>query len=134
MAVLDDIGAFLDAQLGSLTLGTNLFLARLPDDPDTCVAVFEYVGEPPVETMNGTSLPLVEQPRIQVVTRAAGYSSARTLALTIWTELETLVNTTAVVAGDTFLRMSALQSPFALERDSVDRILIAQNFRVQKTT
>lgn len=134
MALLDDIGAHLASQIGSLTLGTNLFLSRLPDEPDTCVAVFEYGGDEPVATMNGTSLPIVEQPRVQVLTRASGYSSARTLSISVFSALESLVNDSSLASGDTYLRFAALQSPFPLERDSDDRVLIAQNFRVQKTT
>lgn len=134
MALLDDIGAHLASEVGSLTLGTNLFLSRLPDDPDTCVGVFEYGGDSPIETMNGTAVPIVEQPRVQIVTRASGYSSARTLSISIWTALESLVNDSSLASGDTYLRFAAIQSPFPLERDSADRVLIAQNFRVQKTT
>jgi hypothetical protein len=134
MALLEDIGTYLAADVGSLTLGTNLFLGRMPDTPDTCVAVYEYGGEVPVATMNGGAVPLVEQPRIQVVTRALGYSSARTLATSIWASLEVLVNYDSLTSGLRYHRVGALQSPFALERDTADRILIAQNFRVQKAT
>ena len=37
MSVLDEIGTYLAANVSNvtLTLGTNLFLGRLPDDPDT---------------------------------------------------------------------------------------------------
>jgi hypothetical protein len=134
MAVLDDLGAYLAAQVGSLTLGTNLYLARLPDDPDTCVAVYEYVGGAPLSTMNGAALPLVERPRVQVVTRASSYTTGRSLADEIWTALEQIVNDTTLASGDRYHRVAGLQSPFALERDSHDRIIIAQNFEVSKAT
>ena len=40
MAFLPEIGTYLAANVTnvSLTLGTNLFLGRLPETPDTCVA------------------------------------------------------------------------------------------------
>lgn len=130
MALLDDIGTYLQTEVGSLTLGTNLFLGRLPDDPDTCVSVYEYGGDAPVNTMGSDAMPPVEQPRIQLLTRAAGYSSARTLALSCWTAIESVLNES--LSGTRYHRITANQSPFPLERDSQDRVLFAQNFRVQK--
>lgn len=134
MSLLDDLGAYLAAQVGTLTLGTNLYLARLPDTPDTCVAVYEYVGGAPVATMNGAAKPLVEQPRVQIVTRASSYSTARSLADDIWTALEQVVNDTTLASGDRYHRIAGLQSPFALERDSHDRIILAQNYEITKAT
>ena len=132
MATLDDIGTYLASQVGSLTLGTNLFLGRLPDTPDTCVALYEYGGETPVSTMGGDAIPPVEQPRIQVNVRAPGYSSANTLALSVWAALEGILNET--LTATRYHRVAAIQSPFPLERDSADRVIFAQNFRVQRET
>jgi len=130
MALLDDLGTYLASQVGTLTLGTNLYLGRMPDEPDTCVALYEYGGDAPVNVMGGDSMPPVEQPRIQILTRASGYSSARTLALECWTAVEAVLNES--LSGTLYHRVSANQSPFPLERDSRDRVLFAQNFRVQK--
>ena len=131
MALLDELGTYLEAQVASLTLGTNLFLGRLPDDPDTCVVLYEYGGDVPVYTMGSDAMPPVERPRMQILTRAAGYSSARTLSLECWTAIEAILNES--VSGTLYHRISANQSPFPLERDSQDRVLFAQNFRVMKT-
>ena len=131
MALLDELGTYLDAQVASLTLGTNLFLGRLPDDPDTCVVLYEYGGDAPVNTMGSDAMPPVERPRIQIMTRATGYSSARTLSLECWTAIEAVLNES--LSGTLYHRISANQSPFPLERDSQDRVLFAQNFRVMKT-
>jgi len=131
MALLDELGTYLEAQVASLTLGTNLFLGRLPDDPDTCVVLYEYGGDVPVNTMGSDAMPPVERPRIQIMTRAAGYSSARTLSLECWTAIEAILNES--LSGTLYHRISANQSPFPLERDSQDRVLFAQNFRVMKT-
>ncbi|MGA1036649.1 MAG: minor capsid protein [Ilumatobacteraceae bacterium] len=130
MALLDEVGAYLETEIGSLTLGTNLFLGRMPDDPDTCVTVYEYGGDAPVNTMGSDAMPPVEQPRIQILVRASGYSTARTLALSCWTAVEAILNEN--LSGTRYHRVSANQSPFPLERDSQDRVLFAQNFRVQK--
>ena len=132
MALLYELGTYLEAQVASLTLGTNLFLGRLPDDPDTCVVLYEYGGDVPVNTMGSDAMPPVERPRMQILTRAAGYSSARTLSLECWTAIEAVLNES--LSGTLYHRISANQSPFPLERDSQDRVLFAQNFRVLKTT
>jgi len=132
MAALDDIGTYLTLQVGSLTLGTNLFLSRLPDTPDTCVALYEYGGETPVSTMGGDAMPPIEQPRIQINVRSAGYATAHDLAYTCWTALEGILNET--LTATRYHRVAAIQSPFPLERDSADRVIFAQNFRVQRET
>ena len=92
MALLTDVGAYLDAQVSaaSLTAGTNLFYGRLPEVPDTCVALYETGGGVPDDTMGNNSAPVFENPR-------------------------------------------AVQSPFALERDSQDRMVMACNFQIIKT-
>lgn len=131
MATLEDIGTYLGAQVGSLTLGTNLFLGRLPDEPDTCVALYETGGAEPLPVMGSDAVPPIEQPRVQVLTRASSYSSARSLADLIFRALEQILNEN--LSGTRYHRCAAVQSPFALERDSHDRVILAQNFQVQKT-
>lgn len=130
--ILDEVGTYLAANIigaTALTLGTNLFLGRLPDAPDTCVAIFETGGTLPEQTM-GSGLASIERPRIQVVTRRPGYSDARILAYNVWNTLEGVANES--LSGTRFLRVSAVQSPYPLERDSTDRIIIVQNFDVLK--
>ncbi len=80
MAVLGDIGTYLDGATISttdLTLGTNLFLGRMPDAPDTCVTVYEDSGGAPLDTFGADSAPPIEQAGVTVHTRAAAYSTAR---------------------------------------------------------
>ena len=81
MAFLPELGTYLAANVTdtTLTLGTNLFLGRLPDTPNTCVALFETGGLSPEETMGGSSLPAYTQPRCQILVRAADYASASSL-------------------------------------------------------
>lgn len=130
MGVLEDVGARIDSEIVTLTLGTNLFYGRLPDSPDTCVAVYQYGGEQAVGTMGGDSMPVIEQPRIQVVTRASGYVTAQSLATSVWYALEAVLNET--LTSTLYYKITAIQSPFPMERDSQDRIMFAQNFKVQK--
>ena len=127
MSLLSDVGAYLEAQVGSLTTGTNLFLGRLPDAPDTCVALIESGGLSPTSTMYAGK-PLISRPRIQVLVRAKAYSDAETLAATVWSALEGVLDDT--LTATRYYNITAVQSPFALERDSQDRQVMTQNFQV----
>lgn len=129
MSTLIDLANFLDTAQASLTLGTNLFIGRLPDSPDTCVVLYEYGGSAP-DSLMGTGLPAIQNPAVQVVVRSASYAAAETLATTCWTTLEGIVNQT--LTATLYYRVSAIQSPFPLERDSQDRIVFVQNFDVQR--
>lgn len=130
---LDEIGAFLVSNVTGTTLilGDNLFLGRLPDAPDVCVALFETGGALPDQVMGGGNQAVIERPRIQIVTRSTGYSAGRTLAGAVWSAMELVAD--EAISGVRYLRISAVQSPFPLERDSLDRILFVQNFDVLKT-
>lgn len=77
MTVLEAVGDYLQAQ-GQGTLGTNLFLAVMPESPDACVCVFETAGFAPQFTM-GSAAMAVDQPGLQVICRAArgDYPGAR---------------------------------------------------------
>ena len=133
MALLTDVGAYLDAQVSaaSLAAGTNLFYGRLPDAPDTCVALYETGGGVPDDTMGNSSAPVFENPRVQIVVRADDYATAATLIGDCWDKLQLISNET--LSSTYYARISAVQSPFALERDSQDRMVMACNFQIIKT-
>ena len=40
--ILEAVGAHIDANNATLTLGTNLTYGFMPETPDLCVAVYEY--------------------------------------------------------------------------------------------
>lgn len=129
MTTLIDIATYLDAQLGSVTLGTNLFVGRMPDSPDTCVTLYEYGGGVPDNTMGG-GLPVLENPSLQVAVRAASYATAESLIQSIWLTLEGVIDET--LTSTRYNRISAIQSPFPLDRDSADRVVFVQNFDITK--
>lgn len=130
MSLLADVGAYLDGQMASLTLGTNLFLGRLPDSPDKCVGLFEYGGASPINTLGSDAMPPMELPRLQVLSRDVAYSDARALAISVWAVIEGILNET--LSGTMYQRVTAVQSVFPLERDSVQRVVFSQNFQVFK--
>ena len=129
MAFIPDLGTYMAANVTAvtLTLGTNLFLGRLPDTPDTCVAVFETAGLSPVDAMGGSTLPAYTRPRAQTLVRAAAYSDAASLAEDIFKQLTKIDN--EALSGTTYLRAEGLQTPFYIERDDQERAVFSCNYQ-----
>ena len=133
MAYLDDIGSYLAGvtiPTQNLTLGTNLFLGRRPDTPDTCVALYETGGTAPQLQFGTSTKPGIETRGLQVVTRAVGYSTAESLCTDVWSALCLVDNET--IGSTRYLLADPVQSPFALDRDDRDRMLHVVNFLVSR--
>ena len=133
MSVLTDIGTYLnDPSISTqdLTLGTNLFLGRLPETPDTCVGVIQTAGVAPTDTF-GTSFPPLETQGLQTLVRATTYATAEALAVDVMKSLASVDNQT--LTSTLYLKIEAQQSPFALERDNQERLVMSCNFLVTKT-
>jgi len=132
MSMLTDVGTYLAAASIStqdLTLGTNLFLGRIPESPDTCVALIQTSGVAPTNTF-GTSYPPLENQGLQTITRAASYATAEALAVDVMKSLASVEN--ATLTSTLYLKIEAQQSPFALQRDDQERLLMSCNFLVAK--
>tara|TARA_R110002020_G_scaffold122376_7_gene277704 strand:+ start:579 stop:986 length:408 start_codon:yes stop_codon:yes gene_type:complete len=129
MAFLPEIDTYLAATVTdvSLTLGTNLFLGRLPETPDTCVAVIETAGQSSVDAMGGSTLPAYTRPRAQVLVRAVAYSDASDLAVDIYKKMQLIDNES--LSGVRYLRADGLQSPFYLDRDMEERAVFSCNYQ-----
>lgn len=130
--MLTDVGTYLAAASIStqdLTLGTNLFLGRLPDTPDTCATLVQTAGTLPTDTF-GTSYPPIETQGLQTIIRAASYATAEALAVDIFKSLAAVENQT--LTSTLYLKIEAQQSPFALERDTQERMVMSCNYLVMK--
>jgi hypothetical protein len=132
MAVLDDLGAFMVTNVTdtSLTLGTNLFLGRMPTDPDTCVAIYETGGSDPTDVFGSNSAPPIENAGVMCHTRAAAYSDCQSLAVDIMKTLSKVINET--LTSTYYYKVEPIQSPFGLDRDDQDRMVFSCNFSVAK--
>jgi len=133
MALLAEVGTYLDAATVStadLTLGTNLFLGRMPDTPDTCVALYEEGGAAPVDVFGADTAPPVEHPSLVVHTRAAAYSTAQALSVDVMKLLAKVINED--LSSVRYYKVEPVQSPFAFERDQQDRMLFSNSFMVLK--
>ena len=129
MAFLPEIGTYLVSTVTAqtLVLGTNLFLGRLPDTPDTCVAVIETAGQSAVDALGGSTVPAYTRPRAQVLVRAVSYSDASALAEDIFKQIQKIDNES--LSGVRYLRANGMQSPFYLERDMEERAVFSCNYQ-----
>lgn len=117
--LLDEIGAYLEAQAVG-TLGADLFLSALPDQPDTAAAVLETGGfEPDLAAA-------VDNPTFQIICRSADYGAARAKAQAAYVALHGLTET--MLSGRRYLLIRAMQSPTYIGADQNGRHLISTNY------
>ena len=128
MAILEAVGDYVDTQVASLTMGTNLFLGMMPNSPDLCAVVFERVGNTPIEHLRDGGIS-VERLRIQVLVRGArdDYATPRDLSLQIKGVLQSVVDQS--LSGVSVLRIQsdAWIGPMASESD--DRPMFSAQYR-----
>jgi hypothetical protein len=136
--LLDDIGAYLDAQLSSLSIGStgNLFLVPIPETAPTPSAwIVEYAGLPSLRAMGANAgSPIAENVRFQILVRAdqASFSAGRTLAQNIVNTLDHIGNTQLVTGGTRYLYIRALGQPSYLGEDANARHRWNCNFEAAK--
>ena len=106
--MLKAIGTYLQQQ-NKGTVGTDIFLGLMPDQPDNCIALFEYAGSPPDLHWNG------EYPGLQVRVRNRSYSAGRAKIGEIVVLLHGLHETE--LSGTRYLLIKARGSPEVLKRD-----------------
>jgi len=131
----DDLAYYLSSG-GLGTVGTSVFWDELPDNAATGVVVADTGGIFPVHTMSsgpsgiGTAAARLERPRVQVMSRAPTYASARALIQDAFNLLDGLQDRT--LNGVRYAWVSAVQSPFSMGRDKNNRSRFACNFDVVK--
>ena len=121
--MLSEIGAYL-ATKSIGTVGTDIFLGLMPDQPDNCIALFEYAGSPPDLHWNG------EYPGLQVRVRNKSYAQGRAKIGEIMTLLHGLHETT--LSSTRYLLIKARGSPEVLKRDASNRVEFFVNFEIIK--
>lgn len=129
MGMIEEVATYLDTQSTRFALGTNLFLNWLDDTPGTSAAVIETGGSDPSRVFKAT-VAAWENARFQLLCRSTSSSVARANIDAAWTIYEGVTNQT--LSGSTYLRISAVQSPFMLTRDDQGRSIFACNFDVMR--
>ena len=118
--MLPGIKSYLEQQgiTGDIRLGS------MPDQPDNCIALFEYAGSPPDLHWPG------EYPGLQVRVRDTDYPAGRVRIEEVIQALHGLHEQT--LDGVRYLLIKARHSPEVLKRDASDRIEFFVNFDVMK--
>ena len=121
--MLCEIGTYL-ATTSIGTVGTDIFLGLMPDEPDNCIALFEYAGSPPDLHWNG------EYPGLQVRVRNKSYAAARAKIGEVRGKLHGLHE--QKLSGTRYLLIKARGSPEILKRDNNNRVELFVNFEMIK--
>lgn len=125
--MIEDLGAFLDAASTRFAAGTSLFYNHLPSEPNRATSIIETGGLAPARAF-GPGGPSWEQGRVQLACRSTSSVTARADADAAFAILEGIQNQT--LTSNLFLRVSAVQSVFLLERDVQGRPVFACNYDV----
>lgn len=126
MGLVEELATYLDTSSTRFALGTNLFLNDLPDIPATATGIYETGGIEPTRTFRPSTKAAWENPRVQLYCRSTSSVTARANIDAAYDIFEGVIDTT--LSGTTYLRVSAIQSPFLLERDQGGRVVFACNF------
>ena len=131
MSVLDDIAARIATAISG-TVGTDVFKGRLPNEPNVCVAVFEYGGRASEHGFGVVTKVQHEHPSVQVLVRGEpqDYETPRATADAIRNSLAQVQAT--LLNGVLYLMITPLQSPFLFRRDENERVIIACNYSCDK--
>ena len=126
MSVVKDIGDILDGVTG--TLGVDLFLSQMPEEPDMAVALYETGGG------GYDVLTELHTAGLSVRSRANDYETAYALISDVAGELSSIgdeltgLNVDKTVNGTTYLRIKPESEPYPVGRDSRERVEFAQSF------
>lgn len=118
MGLVEELGTFLDTASTRFTLGTNLYLQMLPDEPHTAASITEYPGAAPTQVFAG-DLPAFENARVAITCRSTSSATARANAHAAWVAVQKIANES--LSSVSWLRASPIQSPFLLKRDAQGR-------------
>jgi len=125
--ILESIGDYLVTNSHG-TLGTDIFLGTLPENPDACIAIYENSGSSPAFTMGAGGI-RIDYPMIQIIARAGreDYPTARDKADTIRLLLASVLDQTVSLVD--ILRIEPMGSVNLLGIDPKYRPLVSVNFR-----
>lgn len=131
MGLVEELATYLDAESTRFQLGSNWFINWLPSEPGTAASITETGGLPPAHTFGG-DLPKYENQRVQVMCRSTSSTRARANMNDAWFQLQEVANES--LSSRSWLRASAVQSPFSLGQDEQGRWLFACNFEAVRAT
>lgn len=126
--LLDDLSAYLQPQFSY-----PVQKGSWQEIPDIIIALRETGGFPSQHVNGvGPGQAIIDEPTVQVVTRAKDYQTAMNTCRSVYVLLDGLRNVT--LNGLLYHFIRALQPPFFLMRDESNRFLMAFNVHVQRRT
>lgn len=131
MGLVEELGVHIDSESTRFTLGTNLMLNAMVDEPNTATSVVEYGGAAADYVFAG-DLPVNENARVAITCRSTSSVTARANAHAAWVAVQKITN--EALSGKTWLRAVPLQSPFLLGRDAQGRVLFRFNASCMRRT
>lgn len=126
--MLDEIANFVEAE-ALVPVGFILRRGSSSDQPDNMIIIREYGGGAPHFVHPTTGIGF-ENPRVQIECRSKTYVSARNAAEAIYRKLAEVSQ--QELSGCRYLRITPLQSPFLMGRDTNGRERIVFNAQVVK--
>lgn len=131
VSYIDDMAAYLDAQISGMTVATNIFRGYMPANPAKLISIYPAGGNPSVVQTN----PMFTTYNMHIIVREADFDKAMTLADSVVTALHTLWEYTGVVTTKRYLYVKCVMAPTLLSYDYTDnppRVLVAIDFEVTK--
>lgn len=114
-----------------LTLATDLFFGRMPDQPDVCVAILDNPGDPPMLTYDKATSNYYYS-SVSVRVRDNDYAAGWTKLFDIMTYLHGLGQLDSVDGSAYYGVIKATNDPQVLYWDENDRVLFFINFDIQR--
>lgn len=125
-----DIAKVINDGVGlSLTLGTDLFVARKPNSPDACVTVFDNPGSEPLLSYRKADSDYY-RPSVSVWSRDVSYLDAYSKIFDILVLLHGTNHT--IINGTFYTLIRAMNDIQLLHYDENDRPVMMVNFEVQR--
>lgn len=105
------------------TFGTNLFVSKMPDKPNDCIAIYDRAGVEPYQLFTYNRA-------VQIIVRNEDYQAGWTIAKQIMTILHDIVNRT--VNSTKYIIIKASSDILSLGYDeSKDRVQFSINFDIE---
>lgn len=127
MNIIEEIATYLQTNNVG-TIGTDLFLTKLPEKEGTAIGVID------TGAMEADPELPIKHPTFQVFIRTAGYETGKTKLDAVYSLLHGIQNQTLVTNGKTYLDILAMTAGGCLGQDEAGRYLFSINFRCKHRT
>lgn len=117
-----------ESSLG-LTFATDLFIGRMPNNPDNCVCLYDLAGQAPLLSLQKSTSNYYYN-GLFIKVRNTSYQAAWNKAFAILQFLHAHGN--VVLNGTLYTLIRALENPQLIEWDENNRPVFGCNFEVQR--